>query len=275
MASTTAASSPTRLGITPSRLRPDITSSCSARSPCSLRRLPVRLGGTRRRGRPRSTRCCWSVLRARDSPPAPRPPAMTAAASCSARRCSQTRATTQHALLLVGSSGARLSAGAKAARDDCGGFLFGSAVLADADAGDSLRARGSPTPATTQRALLLVMPRQRFSTAARQDASLGLAQLAVVSARSRSPGGWRRLHAPPRHWRAACGSGAFTARALCSAAVGPEGGSGGSLAAPHAPATLFSAAAAQPWCPRRSSDRPACAGRRGFNVSCCWRAAAA
>ena len=90
MASTTAASSPTRLGITPSRLRPDITSSCSARSPCSLRWLPVRLGGTRRRGRPRSTRCCWSVLRARDSPPAPRPPAMTAAASCSARRCSQT-----------------------------------------------------------------------------------------------------------------------------------------------------------------------------------------
>ena len=57
---------------------------------------------------------------------------LTAAASCSARRDSQTRATTQHALLLVGSSGARLSAGAKAARDDCGGFLFGSAVLADA-----------------------------------------------------------------------------------------------------------------------------------------------
>ena len=37
----------------------------------------------------------------------------------------------QHALLLVGSSGARLSADAKAARDDCGGFLFGSAVLAE------------------------------------------------------------------------------------------------------------------------------------------------
>ena len=40
-------------------------------------------------------------------------PAMTAAASCSARRCSPTPATWQHALLLVGSSGARLSAGAK------------------------------------------------------------------------------------------------------------------------------------------------------------------
>jgi hypothetical protein len=34
----------------------------------------------------------------------------------------------QHAMLLVGSLGAQLSTGAKAARDDCGGFLFGSAV---------------------------------------------------------------------------------------------------------------------------------------------------
>jgi hypothetical protein len=40
-------------------------------------------------------------------------PAMTAAASCSARRCSPTPAIRQHALLLVGSSGARLSAAAK------------------------------------------------------------------------------------------------------------------------------------------------------------------
>jgi hypothetical protein len=38
----------------------------------------------------------------------------------------------QHALLLVGSSGARLSADAKAARDDNGSFLFGSVVLAEA-----------------------------------------------------------------------------------------------------------------------------------------------
>jgi hypothetical protein len=48
----------------------------------------------------------------------------------------------QPSLLLVGSSGARLLAGAKAARDDWGGFLFGSAVLAGAGDQAALAAAG-------------------------------------------------------------------------------------------------------------------------------------
>ena len=97
-----------------------------------LRRQRDRLGGARRGRRSGSTPWCWSALRARGFSPAPRLPAMTAVASCSARRCSPRPATRQPSLLLVGSSGVRLSADAKAARDDCGGFLFGSVVLAEA-----------------------------------------------------------------------------------------------------------------------------------------------
>ena len=58
-------------------------------------------------------------------------PAMTAAASCSARRCSPMPATRQHACCWLVLRARGSPPAPRAGRDDCSGFVFGSAVLAD------------------------------------------------------------------------------------------------------------------------------------------------
>ena len=110
-----AASSPSRLGITPSGLRPsaghhlELLFLITARGSLAAGRFFGRAALRRRQGLP----------------------AMTTAASCSARRCSPMPATssTRYCWSVLRARGSPPAP--RAGRDDCSGFVFGSAVLAD------------------------------------------------------------------------------------------------------------------------------------------------
>jgi len=107
--------------------------------------------------------------------------------------------------------------------------------------------------------------------------------------RSRSLGARRRLLAPSHDWRALLAAAVLWRREhfarlragpelwrrehFARLRAGPDGASGGLLATPLS-RRASSTAPARHACPRRSSDRPACLLRRGFDVGCCSKAAA-
>jgi len=101
---------------------------------------------------------------------------------------------------------------------------------------------------------------------ARRDAGRGLAWPAALLSRRATSTSPARHSCPRRssHW---------WRELFARLRAGPDSASGGLPAAPLSWRASSTAPARHP-CPRRSSDRPACLHRRGFDVSCCSKAAA-